>query len=265
MESNADERPAEIRGLPDDALLRMIEVEPFKHAEHELAAARAEAAARGGLEQVRARVRAARSQGALAKREQATEPATAPVVDPTVIPRFPGSVWGSGTKVLREETILNEWGVLLERAAEHWPSFLQGVHVRLQEAKIPGGCTWGMIDVRSRGLLARVHREFLLVHLDQFADYHMYVAARPYGIHLDCCRFLTVEPGFLKGYISRRLTGSASDALSAPRNILVHQDLRAWATVVHHAVIGSTGELMQRLGQDAKRLDRGSKGILEIW
>jgi hypothetical protein len=61
-----------------------------------------------------------------------------------------------------------------------------------------------------------------------------------------------------------QLTGAA-EALSAPKNILVHQDLRAWATVVHHAVLSSVEELMTKLGQDSSQLHRGSKGFLEIW
>ncbi|HWR82087.1 MAG TPA: hypothetical protein VN285_02160 [Candidatus Deferrimicrobium sp.] len=71
-------------------------------------------------------------------------------------------------------------------------------------------------------------------------------------------------PGLPKKWASEKLTGYA-DALSAPKNILIHQDLRAWTTVVHHAVVGSAEELMTKLGRDTTRLNRGSKGFLEIW
>jgi hypothetical protein len=68
----------------------------------------------------------------------------------------------------------------------------------------------------------------------------------------------------MKKWASKKLTG-VGDALSAPKNILIHQDLKAWATVVHHAVVSSVAELMVKLGQDTKFLKRGSKGFLEIW
>ena len=108
-----------------------------------------------------------------------------------------------------------------------------------------------------------------MIKLDQFKDYNMYVSARDYGVHLDVCRFTTVEPGFLKKglseAISSRLTGEKEGTLlSAPKNILVHQDLRAWVTVVHHAVVDAVESLMQELGQDPSKIDRRSRGFLGI-
>lgn len=165
---------------------------------------------------------------------------------------------------LKEESILNEWSMLLMGARGNSSLLLENVQAKLKAAEIPGECKWKIEEVKSSGWFAKVRREFLIVDLEEFKDYHMYIAARDYGVHLDCCRFLTVEPGFLKKFAAERLTGYA-DALSAPKNILIHQDLRAWVTVVHHAVVDSTEELMTKLGQDTKFLNRGSKGFLEIW
>ena len=36
---------------------------------------------------------------------------------------------------------------------------------------------------------------------------HLHVGVRDYGVHLDCYRFLTVEPGFLKKFASEKFTG----------------------------------------------------------
>lgn len=165
---------------------------------------------------------------------------------------------------LKEESILNEWSMMLGQAAGQGKKVLDEIEQRLEEADIPGECDWSLEQVQSSGFFAKVKREFLIVKLEQFKDYKIYIAARDYGVHLDCCRFLTVEPGFLKQIVSERLTGQA-DALSAPRNILVHQDLKAWVTVVHHAVLDAVEELMVELKQDPKLLNRGSKGLLDIW
>ena len=165
---------------------------------------------------------------------------------------------------LKEESILNEWTMVLDHAAGNATAVLDDVQNRLREAQIPGDCTWSIEEVQSSGFFSKVRREFLVVSLEQFKDYHMYIGVRDYGVHLDCCRFLTVEPGFLKKWASEKLTGVAG-ALSAPKNILVHQDLRAWGTVVHHAVVGSVEGLMRKLEQDPRLLQRDSKGILEIW
>jgi len=91
------------------------------------------------------------------------------------------------------------------------------------------------------------------------------MAPSDYGVSLDVCRFLTVEPGMFKKMISEKLSGGFTGALSAPKNVLVEQDLRAWVTVVHHAVLSSVESLMGKLGQDAGKIRRQSKGALEVW
>src|SRR5262249_16685680 len=98
-----------------------------------------------------------------------------------------------------------------------------------------------------------------------FSDYRQYVGVRDYGIHLDTCRFLTCEPGYFKKKISAKLAEGDWMAMSAPKNILIEQDLTAWTTVVHHAVLDGVSSLMKKLGQDTSKLRRDSKGVLEIW
>ncbi len=165
---------------------------------------------------------------------------------------------------LKEESILNEWAMVLDNASGNSQTVFEEIQNRLRNSEIPGDCSWGIEEVKSAGMFSKVKRDFLIISLEQFKDYHMYVSIRDYGTHLDCCRFLTVEPNFLKKWASTKLTGSA-DALSAPNNILIHQDLRAWTTVVHHAVVDSVEALMKNLGKDTTHLQRGSKGFLEIW
>lgn len=165
---------------------------------------------------------------------------------------------------LKEETILNEWSTIVDHGAGNEVPLLASIQERMRDAAMPNCSTWAIEEVTSSGLLSKVRRELIVVRQEQFTDYRMYIGVRAYGIHLDCCRFLTVEPNFMKRWASEKLTG-AKDALSAPKNILVHQDLRAWAAVVHHAVVSSVEELMVKLGQDTNLIQRASKGFLEIW
>jgi hypothetical protein len=165
---------------------------------------------------------------------------------------------------LKDETILDQWSALLDGAAGSKEELLRDVERRLKEAQIPGDCSWEMEEVKSSGWLSKVRREFLIVRLRQFDDYRIYVGVRDYGISLDVCRFLTVEPGKLKKLVSGKLTGDDT-ALSGPKNILIAQDLRAWLTVIHHAVLNAVGSLMDRLGQDRNLLPRKSQGMLEVW
>lgn len=165
---------------------------------------------------------------------------------------------------LKEETILDRWSAMVDRAAGRANEVMDDVRRRLGESHIPGDCGWNLEEVKSSGWFAKVRREFLVVRLEQFSDYRIYVAVRDYGIHLDACRFTTVEPGFFKKHLAERLGGSM-DALSAPKNILIEQDLQAWVTVVHHCLLDSVGGLMDSLGQDKSKLRRESKGYLEVW
>jgi len=165
---------------------------------------------------------------------------------------------------LKEETILNEWSTIVDHGAEYVLPVLAGIQERLREAVMPGVCTWAIEEVQSSGLFSKVRRELIVVRLEEFKDYRMYIGVRSYGVHLDCCRFLTVEPNVVKKWASEKLTGSGQ-ALSAPKNILIQQDLRAWATVVHHAVLESVSDAIAKLGKDPSLLQRGSKGFLEIW
>lgn len=166
---------------------------------------------------------------------------------------------------LKEESVLDQWSMIVDSAAGRAHEVIEDIQNRMEAAQIPGDCSWQLEEVKSSGWFSKVQREFLLVQLGAFSDYRMYIAVRDYGIHLDVCRFLTVEPGFFKKKIAEKLSGGFSDALSAPKNILVEQDLKAWVTVVHHCVLDSVSALMQNLGQDPSKIRRQSKGMLEVW
>lgn len=166
---------------------------------------------------------------------------------------------------LKEETILNRWSMLVDGAAARGNELLDDIQARLEEARIPGKCEWSVDEVESGGFFSKTKREFLIVRLDQFPDYRNYIGARSYGSHLDCCRFLTVEPGFLKRQLAQAITGGDDRLLSTPRNLLVEQDLSAWATVVHHCVLDGMKALYTKLGQDPAGIRRETKGFLQVW
>ena len=176
----------------------------------------------------------------------------------------PGWVASGRPVTLKEETIHDQWSMVVDGAGQHAGAVMDDIQRRLDESQIPGNCNWAFKEVKSRGWFSQVRREFLIVRLEQFNDYRIYVAAREYGIHLDVCWFLTVEPGHFKRFIAKKLTGD-TEALSEPKNILIEQDLRAWTTVVHHAVRGSVESIMEKLGQDKNKIHRESKGFLEVW
>ena len=166
---------------------------------------------------------------------------------------------------LKDETILNQWSMLIDGAAARGNEVLDDIQARLTAARIPGNCAWDVEEVESGGMFSKTKREFLIVRLDQFSDYRNYISVRAYGTHLDCCRFLTVEPGFLKRQLSQAITGGSDQLLSTPKNLLIEQDLTAWVSVVHHAVLDAVKALMTKSGLDPAGLRRETKGFLQVW
>lgn len=166
---------------------------------------------------------------------------------------------------LKEETILNQWTMLVGGAAGHAQEVYADIGQRLEEARIPGQCKWTLDEVQSGGFLAKVRREFMIVRVEQFTDHRTYIGVRDYGTNLSCCRFLTVEPGFFKREISKAITGGEDRLLSTPKNILAEQDLSAWVTVVHHCVVDAIKALVQKLGQDPAGVRTETKGFLQVW
>jgi hypothetical protein len=166
---------------------------------------------------------------------------------------------------LKDETILNQWSMIIDGAAARGNEVLDSIKFHLAAAQIPGSCQWSVEEVESGGFLSKTKREFLIVRLDQFSDYRNYIGVRAYGTHLDCCRFLTVEPGFFKRQLSQAIAPGEDRLLSAPKNLLVEQDLQAWVTVVHHCVLDAVKGLMQKVGQDPAGIRRETKGFLQVW
>lgn len=165
---------------------------------------------------------------------------------------------------IKEETIVDQWSAILDGAAGSNHNLLQDIQQQLREAQIPGECTWEYEEVKSSGWVAKVRREFLVIRWKQFPDYRLYIGVRSFGINLDVCRFLTIEPGALKQFLSRKLSGDKA-ALSGPKNILIAQDLRAFLTTVHHVVLNAVGRVLTEHGQDPSGIVRKSKGMLEVW
>jgi hypothetical protein len=107
-------------------------------------------------------------------------------------------------------------------------------------------------------------RDYLLLTHERFDDYLMCVGARDYGTNLDVSWYLT---GSTKSAIVKTLTnvpgvGVAAGLFAGSQSLDVfdQQDLTAYVTVGHHAVLRATEELMTKRNLDLARLERKSRG-----
>jgi hypothetical protein len=171
---------------------------------------------------------------------------------------------------LHKQKILDDWSVMIEGAQGREQEIYQWAAWFIQQSQVPG-VRIEMIKVKAApaltgGLLPiGKEREYLMISHESLKDYRMYINARNYGNNLDVSWYLTCEPRFLKRYFSALLTKESSvTALSFALNLFEQQDLRAYVTVIHHSLLKAVEGLMTRLGQDASRMDRKSRGFLGI-
>jgi hypothetical protein len=169
-----------------------------------------------------------------------------------------------GVRILDDETVAECQFALIEGAAGHADQLLHDIQKRLAETYMPLDCRWGLVEVKTKGWISRVRRDFLIVEAEEFPDHHSYISIRDFGTYLDCMRALTVEPGFLKKFFSRKITGDEA-ALSAPGNLLKYQDLRSWNAVINNSVKRSLHDLVARLGKQPSQMYYGEKSFLDMW
>jgi hypothetical protein len=166
-------------------------------------------------------------------------------------------------KTLKDEKIVDSWAMIII-GAQGKSDFIFDTTKKLLEKNEAPGVNWELGEVTPsffKGLFGR-KRDFLLVTNEALDDYKMYIGARDYGTNLDVQWFLTCEPGFLKK-ISAQIDAAAG--LISYLDIFAQQDLRAYATVVHHCLLQAVDSLLDNLGQDKSAINRKSKGFLEVW
>jgi hypothetical protein len=163
---------------------------------------------------------------------------------------------------LSREKVVDKWFALVERGAGKDQWVIDKTEQFIKEVAAPGvSCRR---DVVSSGLFGE-KREFLIVTHNRLREYAMFIGARDYGRELDVSWFLTVNPGFLKRAVSKRLAFGDPNALSMNIDVFAQQDLSAYTQVAHHCLQQVIQQLMDELKLDYSSIDRKSKGFLAIW
>jgi len=252
-----DEQKRRIKELSDEDLLNMIDRDPDKYDSESLQAAKEEAEARGGVEHLYEAIGAQLADGESVDLSVGAAPVESRNHE------LLGGLF-SDTRKLKDETISEVQFTFIRAASGNADRVTENIQKNLQAANIPLGCRWGVVEVKTKGWISRVRRDCLIVDVDEFPDYHTYISVRDFGIYLDCIRILTVEPGFVKKFLSKRLAGDP-DALSEPKNILKQQDLHSWNETIRDCFKQAIDELIAELGQTPANVRSGEKKFLEIW
>lgn len=176
------------------------------------------------------------------------------------------------TRTLKGEKVVESWATVIEGAQGKADAVFEIARNFLEKSEAPG-VSWEMIDAqpsRIKGMVGKKREHILVINKD-LKPYRMYMGVRDYGTHLDVSWFLTEEPSILR-IIGRLLLSAFTFGiyliywlLFKGPDIFDQQDLRAYVTVGHHAVIRGVETLMAELNQDISGIDRKSKGFLEVW
>jgi len=172
-------------------------------------------------------------------------------------------------KTLTEEKVLDNWGITIPGAQGRENEVFESIMKEISQLALPG------VDLTRedaaagflKGLFGQ-KREFLFIRNREITDYKIYVGVRSYGKTLDVSWFVTFEPGFFRRGVAAAKAGFGAalgvEAIIYSLDMFKQQDLRAFASVVHHAVLDVVEKTMASLGQDTSKIDRRSKGSLRI-
>ena len=167
---------------------------------------------------------------------------------------------------LNDQKIKDRWGQLLANGSGKADAIYKMTQQFLQESRAPG-VAWEFTEVKT-GMFGS-KRVYLLVTNEALKDFRMYIAARDYGSLLDVQWYMTVEPGFIKSAFSSMIAGKDSanpdEALSWALNLFDQQELNAYAGTVHGCVLKAFEVVAKETGQDSSKMNRKSKGFLEVW
>ncbi len=189
--------------------------------------------------------------------------------------------------ILRKEEVIDSWSVLIEGGQGRAEEIFANTDNFIAETKAPNlkRERKKLSPQILRGLFG-VKRDFLViteVGNRRLRPYQIFIGARDYGNNLDVSWYLTCRPRFLHRLLALllfipilnflllpfALVGYVTSMVRERRggldlDLFDEQDLRAYATNVHHCLLKAVERLMLDLHQDPSKIDRRSRGFLGI-
>ena len=170
--------------------------------------------------------------------------------------------------ILRQDHVEDSWSMLISKAQGKSEDVFQTTDANIKENNV------SFINMARKAIAAGSvsgylgnTRDFLVVTDNQnmrLSPYKIFINARDYGDNLDVSWYLTFKPGIWQAILSLIPFINVIQKTLAECDLFDQQDLRAYATVVHHSVIKSVEQLMQSLNQDPSKIERKSRGFLGI-
>ncbi|MBA7605806.1 hypothetical protein ES703_12941 [subsurface metagenome] len=184
---------------------------------------------------------------------------------------------------LKEEEIIDRWSVLIEGANGRGKELFKKVDENLKEIKAPK--VEILLKEVSPSLMRKIRgekRTFLVVQNTYLKSYLMYIGAADYGKQLFVSWYLTMEPSAFQKFLSKlpwfiailllpiiimvRIYNLFKKKTVSPAEMDLFdlEELTAYVTTVHHALMDEAKEISESVGFDFSKVDQKSRGFLNI-
>lgn len=185
----------------------------------------------------------------------------------------------------KEEHIIERWSVLItgEEVSKKIKAVFSKTTENIQEVKTP------KVELFEKEVIPSFIRKlrgegrtFLVAENKYLKGYKMYIGAMDYGEQLFVSWYLTLEPTGLRRFLAKLPTTvlvvlmpilfpfylyvliKRKTVHPADMDIFDLQELSAYITTVHHALMDATEEIAKSVDFDFTKVDRKSRGFLNI-
>jgi hypothetical protein len=180
-----------------------------------------------------------------------------------------GAYFGVGPdSVLRKDQVIDSWAALIENGQTKSDAVLCDTEAFMTNSKVPD-----IVMERKEisptvisGFIGK-KRDFLTITGQgnfRLNPYKIYINTRDYGDNLDVSWHLTYKPSILQSIASLLPFINIIPLRLNDLDLFDQQDLRAYATNVHHCFLKAVEKLLLTLNQDPSKLERKSRGFLGI-
>jgi hypothetical protein len=152
--------------------------------------------------------------------------------------------------ILKQETIKDSYSALIADGQGKGQKFFDAIQLYLKNSNLPN-VSYEIVQVAPARFAGR-GRDYILVKHENLREYQMYISAQDFGNYLNVTWALTLEPGMF----NRKLSTI---------DIFVQQELDAYTTVVHRAVVDTVKEFYAGLNQDFTLVNMRSRSGLTAW
>ncbi len=186
---------------------------------------------------------------------------------------------------LKEKTIIERWGALIDDCGGKGERIFEIVEQAIKERKAPKvKMARRMVSPSFFKMLQGREKPFLIVSNSYLKGYRMYVGATDYGKQLYVSWYLCLEPNkYLKmieampwwaqaamlpiiGIIMVGLWLKRKTRVVSPEfmDIFDMEELCSYVITVHHAAMDAAEEIAKEVDYDFTKVDRVSRGFLNV-